>query len=78
LGGSAEDTARTLRAESGAVLALAACAGSSGDRELYLEVALATPEGVKTSSRGFSGSPKLGAEWTANAALGLVWRYLQG
>ena len=77
LGGSAEDAAKALRAESGDALALAACAGSSGDRKLYLEVALATPEGVKTSSRGFSGSPKLGAEWTANAALGLVSRYLQ-
>jgi len=77
LGSSAEDTAKALRADSGDALALAACAGSSGDRKLYLEVALATPEGVKTSSRGFSGSPKLGAEWAANAALGLVWRYLQ-
>ena len=77
LGGSAENAAKTLRAESGAALALAACSGASGDRKLYLEVALATPEGVKTSSRGFSGSPKLGAEWVANAALGLVWRYLQ-
>jgi nicotinamide-nucleotide amidase len=76
LGSSAEDAAKALRAASGAELALAACAGSSGDRKLYLEVALATPEGVKTSSRGFSGSPKLGAEWTTNAALGLVWRYL--
>jgi nicotinamide-nucleotide amidase len=77
LGGSAEDTAKALRAESGDALALAAYAGSSGDRKLYLEVALATPEGIKTSSRGFSGSPKLGAEWAANAALGLAWRYLQ-
>ena len=77
LGGSAEDTAKALRSESGDALALAAYAGSSGDRKLYLEVALATLVGVKTSSRGFSGSPKLGAEWTANAALGLVWRYLQ-
>jgi len=77
LGGSAADTAKALRAESGDALALAAYAGSSDDRKLYLEVALATPEGVKTSSRGFSGSPKLGAEWAANAALGLVWRYLQ-
>lgn len=77
LDGSAEDTAKALRSESGDALALAACAGSSGDRKLYLEVALATPEGVKTSSRGFSGSPKLGAEWAANAALDLVWRYLR-
>ena len=77
LGGPAEDAAKALRAESGATLALATCAGSSGDRKLYLEVALATPEGVKTTSRGFSGSPKLGAEWAANAVLGLVWRYLQ-
>jgi nicotinamide-nucleotide amidase len=77
LGSSAEDAAKALRAESGAELALAACAGSSGDRKLYLEVALAAPQGVRTSSRGFSGSPKLGAEWTTNAALGLVWRYLQ-
>jgi len=77
LGSSAEDAAKALRAESGAALALAACAESSGDRKLYLQVALATPEGVKTSSRGFNGSPRLGAEWAANAALGLVWKYLQ-
>jgi hypothetical protein len=77
LGGSAEDAAKALRAESGAALALAASAESSSDRKLYLEVALATPEGVKTSSRGFGGSPRLGAEWAANAALGLVWKYLQ-
>ena len=77
LGGSAEDAAKALRAESGAALALAACAESSSDQKLYLEVALATPEGVKTSSRGFGGSPRLGAEWAANAALGLVWKYLQ-
>jgi len=77
LNGSAEEAATALRAESGAALALATCAGSSGDRKLYLEVALATPEGVKMTSRGFSGSSKLGAEWAANAALGVVWRYLQ-
>jgi nicotinamide-nucleotide amidase len=74
--GSTQDVASALRVESGATLALAACASSSGDRKLYLEVALATPEGVKTANRGFSGAPRLGAEWTANAALGLVWRYL--
>jgi len=77
LDGSTQDAANALRAESGAALALAAYAGSSGDRKLYLEVALATPEGVKTANRGFSGAPRLGAEWAANAALGLVWRYLQ-
>jgi len=48
-----------------------------GDHKLNIEVAFATPEDVKTAGRGFSGSPKLGAEWATNSALGLVWRYLQ-
>jgi competence/damage-inducible protein CinA-like protein len=77
LGRSTQEAASALRAESGATLALAAYAGASGDRKLYLEAALATPDGVKTTSRGFSGSPRLGAEWATNAALGLVWRHLQ-
>jgi competence/damage-inducible protein CinA-like protein len=77
LGNSTQEVASALRAESGAALALAAYVGASDERKLYIEVALATPEGVKTTSRGFSGAPKLGAEWAANSALGLVWRYLQ-
>jgi nicotinamide-nucleotide amidase len=77
LGGSAQDAAAKLRAELGVPFALAAYAGASGDRKLVLQVALATPEDVKTASRGFSGAPRLGAEWAANSALGLVWRYLQ-
>jgi molybdopterin-biosynthesis enzyme MoeA-like protein len=76
LDGPAQDAARALRAETGAALALAACASVTGDHQLAIEVALATPDGVKTTGRGFSGSPRLGAEWAANAALGLVWRYL--
>ena len=76
LSGLAADVASALRAESGATLALAAFVGASGDRKLYIEIALATPGDVKTASRGFSGAPRLSAEWAANSALGLVWRYL--
>jgi nicotinamide-nucleotide amidase len=77
LDSSAKDAASALRAETGATLALAACTSVTGDHKLAIEVALATPDDVKTTGRGFSGSPRLGAEWAANAALGLVWRYLQ-
>lgn len=73
-----EDAANALRAESGATLALAAQATWSGERQIDMAVALAAPEGIKTVGRGFSGARKLGAEWAANSALGLVWRYLQG
>jgi competence/damage-inducible protein CinA-like protein len=76
LNGSAEEAANALRAETGATLALAAYAGSSGDHKLNISVAFATPKGVQTTGRGFSGSPRLGAEWAANSALGLLWRYL--
>jgi hypothetical protein len=47
------------------------------DHQLTIAAALATPEDVKATNRGFSGSPQLAAEWATNAALGLVWRYLQ-
>jgi len=77
LRGSTQDAANALRVESGATLALATCAVVLGDHKLNLEVALATPEGVKTTGRAFSGSPRLGAEWATNSALGLVWRFLQ-
>lgn len=80
LGRSAEEAARALRQEmldQGAALAVAASTESISDRQLTIAAALATPEGVKTTGRGFGGSPRLGAEWAANAALGLVWRYLQ-
>jgi len=73
-----EDAANALRAESGATLALAAQATLSSERQIDIAVALAAPEGIKTVGRGFSGARKLGAEWAANSALGLVWRYLQG
>jgi nicotinamide-nucleotide amidase len=80
LGHSAEEAARALRVEvleQGATLAVAASAGALSDHQLTIAAALATPEGVKATSRGFSGAPRLAAEWAANAALGLVWRYLQ-
>ncbi|MBS1245351.1 MAG: hypothetical protein H6R36_6 [Chloroflexi bacterium] len=76
LNNSAEETAQVLHTESGATLALAAYAGEVGDHKLNIAVALATPKGVQTAGRAFSGSPRLGAEWAANSALGLVWRYL--
>ncbi len=76
LGVSAQDAASALRAETGATLALAACINITGDHKLNIEVALATPDDAKTIGRGFSGALRLGAEWAANAALGLVWRYL--
>jgi len=80
LGCSAEQAAQALRKElldQGVTLAAAAVAGALSDHQLTIAAALATPEGVKATSRGFSGSPRLGAEWAANAALGLAWRYLQ-
>jgi hypothetical protein len=80
LGVSAEEAARALREEwldRSVTLAVAAFAGETSDHKLFIAVALATPQGVKTTSRGFSGHPRLGAEWAANSALGLVWRYLQ-
>jgi len=77
LNNSAEEAAQVLRTEAGATLALAAYAGAIGDHKLNIAVALATPAGVHTAGRTFSGSPRLGAEWVANSALGLVWRYLQ-
>jgi len=76
LNSSAEEAAQVLRTESGATLALAAYAESIGDHKLNIAVALATPKGMQTAGRAFSGSPRLGAEWVANSALGLVWKYL--
>ncbi len=80
LGRSAEEAARALREEmlgQGVTLAMAASAGAIGDHQLTIGAALATPEGVEATNRGFSGSPRLAAEWAANAALGLVWKYLR-
>jgi nicotinamide-nucleotide amidase len=77
LNNSAEEAAQVLRTESGATLALAACAGAVGDHKLDIAVALATPNGVQTAGRAFSGAPRLAAEWATNSAMGLVWRYLQ-
>jgi nicotinamide-nucleotide amidase len=80
LGRSAEEAARALRQElldHGVTLAVAASASAGGDHQLSLAAALATPEGVKTTGRSFSGHPRLAAEWAVNAALGLLWRYLQ-
>jgi len=80
LGGPAEKAAQALLTElldQGVTLAVAALAGALSDHQLTIAAALATPEDVKATSRGFSGSPQLAAEWATNAALGLVWRYLQ-
>ncbi len=77
LNNSAEEAAQVLRTESGAILALAAYAEALGDHKLNIAVALATPQDVQTAGRAFSGSPRLAAEWAANSALGLAWRYLQ-
>lgn len=77
---SAEEAARALRQEmlgQGVTIAVAAMAEAIGDHQLTISTALATPEGVRTAGRGFSGSPRLGAEWAVNATLGLIWRYLQ-
>jgi len=77
---SAEEAARALRLEmlgQGVTMAVAAAAETIGDHRLAISTALATPEGVQTSGRDLRGSPRLGAEWAVNAALGLVWRYLQ-
>jgi competence/damage-inducible protein CinA-like protein len=80
LGCSAEEAARALHQEmlgQGVTMAVAASADIIGDHQLTISTALATPEGVRTSDRDFRGSPRLGAEWAVNAALGLVWKYLQ-
>jgi nicotinamide-nucleotide amidase len=80
LGRPAEQAAQALREgmlDQGVTLAVAAVAGALSDHQLTLAAALATPDGVQATSRGFSGPPRLAAEWAANAALGLVWRYLQ-
>ena len=37
-------------------------------------IALATPDDVKTSERGFGGHSALAGQWAFTAALGMVWR----
>ncbi len=69
------ETAHRIRTERDSDLGLCASVIDAPEqRGLKLMLALATPDEVKTSERGFGGHAALAGQWASTAALGLVWR----
>jgi nicotinamide-nucleotide amidase len=73
------EAAHHIRAERGSELGLCASVIAAPEqRGLKLMLALARPDDVKTSERGFGGHTALAGQWASTAALGLVWRNSKG
>lgn len=71
-----EHAAEAIRRQVGTAIGLAAEV-LQGAENFQITVALATPEGSRSLQRGHRGPLPHAAEWAANAAMGLLWRWLQ-
>jgi nicotinamide-nucleotide amidase len=72
------EAARHIRSDRGSDFGLCASVIPASDqRGLKLMIALATPDDVKTTERGFGGHSALAGQWASTAALGLVWRRMR-
>ncbi len=71
-----EHAAEAVRRQVGAAVGLAAEV-LQGAENFQITIALATPEGSRHLQRGHRGPLAHAAEWAANAAMGLLWRWLR-
>ncbi|HXF68595.1 MAG TPA: CinA family nicotinamide mononucleotide deamidase-related protein [Thermoflexus sp.] len=71
-----EHAAEAIRRQAGTTVGLAAEVLPM-EENFQITVAMATPEGARSLHRGHRGPLPHAAEWAANAAMGLLWRWLQ-
>ncbi|GBD08304.1 Nicotinamide-nucleotide amidohydrolase PncC [Candidatus Thermoflexus japonica] len=71
-----EHAAEAIRRQAGTAVGLAAEVLPEGEN-FQIAVAMATSEGSRSLQRGHRGPLPHAAEWAANAAMGLLWRWLQ-
>ncbi len=71
-----EHAAEAIRRQAGTAVGLTAEV-LQGAENFQITVALAAPEGSRSLQRGHRGPLPHAAEWAANAAMGLLWRWLQ-
>jgi len=76
LAAAPEHAAEAIRRQAGTAVGLAAEVRQEAER-FQVTIALATPEGSRRLERGHRGPLPHAAEWAANAAMGLLWRWLQ-
>ena len=76
LAAAPEHAAEAIRRQAGTAVGLAAEVLPEGEN-FQITVAMATPEGSRSLQRGHRGPLPHAAEWAANAAMGLLWRWLQ-
>ncbi|WP_376793328.1 competence/damage-inducible protein A [Thermoflexus sp.] len=76
LAAAPEHAAEAIRRQAGTTVGLAAEVLPMGEN-FQITVAMATPEGSRGLQRGHRGPLPHAAEWAANAAMGLLWRWLQ-
>lgn len=76
LAAAPEYAAEAIRHQVGTTVGLAAEVRPKG-KDFQITVALAAPDGPRSIRRGHRGPPPHAAEWAANAAMGLLWRWLQ-
>ncbi|MCS6963071.1 MAG: hypothetical protein NZM16_03395, partial [Thermoflexus sp.] len=71
-----EHAAEAIRRQMGTTVGMAAEV-LQGAENFQITVAMAAPEGSRSLQRGHRGPLPHAAEWAANAAMGLLWRWLQ-
>ncbi|MCS7251215.1 MAG: molybdopterin-binding protein [Anaerolineae bacterium] len=76
LGIAPEHAAEAIRRQTGASIGIAAEVLREAEN-FHITVAIATPKSSQSLQRGHRGPLPYAAEWAANAAIGLVWRWLQ-